>query len=189
MHMMSVSSLKETKSDPLRNMKGETCYEDDLVYSLEWRSVIGWKRFWNSESIKLTYSIFLVFSLDGPSQQKRKQTIAFCLLQETIYETSVVFHQQETYKRMKMGTDCTAYLQVKKLEQNKFPWNLEPQMWLHKLNRFQPNFKQGFLGAYADHPKHHQGHQPHSGTSIIIINSGKNSRNVIHLWEGSCFTY
>ena len=34
-----------------------------------------------------------------------------------------------------------------------------------KLNRFQPNFKQGFLIAYADHPKRHQGHQPQSGTS------------------------
>ena len=50
-----------------------------------------------------------------------------------------------------------------------------------KLNRFQPNFKQGFLRAYADHPKRHQGHQPQIGTSTIIINSSKNSRNVIHL--------
>ena len=50
-----------------------------------------------------------------------------------------------------------------------------------KLNRFQPNFKQGFLRAYADHPKRHQGHQPQSGTSTFIINSSKNSRNVIHL--------
>ena len=45
-----------------------------------------------------------------------------------------------------------------------------------KLNRFQPNFKQGFLRAYADHPKRHQGHQPQSGTSTITINSSKNSK-------------
>ena len=44
-----------------------------------------------------------------------------------------------------------------------------------KLNRFQPNFKQGFLRAYADHPKRNQGHQPQSGTPTIIINSSKNS--------------
>ena len=44
------------------------------------------------------------------------------------------------------------------------------------LNRFQPNFKQGFLRAYADHPKHHQGNQPQSGTSTIIINCSKNTR-------------
>ena len=53
-----------------------------------------------------------------------------------------------------------------------------------KLNRFQPNFKQGFLRVYADHPKRHQEHQPQSGTSTIIINSSKNSLNVIHLWQG-----
>ena len=50
-----------------------------------------------------------------------------------------------------------------------------------KLIRFQPNFKHSFFRAYADHPKHHQGHQPQSGTSTIIINSSKNSGNVIHL--------
>ena len=47
--------------------------------------------------------------------------------------------------------------------------------------RFQPNFKHSFFRAYADHPKYHQGHQPQSGTSTIIINSSKNSNNVIYL--------
>ncbi len=43
-----------------------------------------------------------------------------------------------------------------------------------KLNRFQPNFKQGFLRAYADHPKRHQGHQPQSGTSKSSSTPAKN---------------
>ena len=37
-----------------------------------------------------------------------------------------------------------------------------------KLNRFQPNFKQGFLGAYANHPKFHQGHKPQSVATKFI---------------------
>ena len=34
-----------------------------------------------------------------------------------------------------------------------------------KLNKFQPNYKYSSLRACADHPKCHQGHQLHSGTS------------------------
>ena len=34
-----------------------------------------------------------------------------------------------------------------------------------KLNGFPPNFKHSFLRASAYHSKHHQGHQPQSGTS------------------------
>ena len=41
-----------------------------------------------------------------------------------------------------------------------------------KLNRFQPNFKHGFLRAYADHPKHHKGNQPQSGTSTMLPKVG-----------------
>ena len=45
-----------------------------------------------------------------------------------------------------------------------------------KLNRFQPNFKQGFPRSYADDQKHYQGHQPQSRTSTITITSSKNSK-------------
>ena len=54
-----------------------------------------------------------------------------------------------------------------------------------KLDRFQPNFKYSFLRSYADHPKRHQGHQPQSGMSIIIIDSSNTCNNVINLWGWS----
>ena len=54
-----------------------------------------------------------------------------------------------------------------------------------KLNRFQPNFKYCSNRAYACHPKRHQGHQPQSGMSIIIIDSSNNCNNVIYLWGWS----
>ena len=61
----------------------------------------------------------------------------------------------------------------------------ERVLYAFKLNWLQPNLKHSFLRAYLNIPKCHQRHQPQSGTSTIIINSSKNSRNVIHLWEGS----
>ena len=54
-----------------------------------------------------------------------------------------------------------------------------------KLIRFPPYFKHSFLRAYGDNPIHHQGHQPQSWMSIIIIISSNNSNNVIDLWKSS----
>ena len=51
---------------------------------------------------------------------------------------------------------------------------------IFNLNRFQPNLKQRFLRACLDNPKRHQGHQPQSGMSIIIIYSSNNSSNIIN---------
>ena len=54
-----------------------------------------------------------------------------------------------------------------------------------KLNRFQPNFKYSLIWVHHNNSKCDQGHQPQSWMSIIIINSSKNSCNVIDLWKGS----
>ena len=43
-----------------------------------------------------------------------------------------------------------------------------------KLIGFQWNFKHSSLRAYANHPKHHQGHQPQSGTSKSSSTPAKN---------------
>ena len=39
-----------------------------------------------------------------------------------------------------------------------------------KSKRILQNFYHSSLRAYLNHPKHHQGHQPLSGTSISLIN-------------------
>ena len=55
-----------------------------------------------------------------------------------------------------------------------------------KLYRFQPNFNHSFLIiAYVDHSQCHQGHQPQSEMSIILINSSNDFSNVINLGEES----
>ena len=43
-----------------------------------------------------------------------------------------------------------------------------------KLIGFQPNFKHSSLRAYEDHPYHHKGYQPQSGTSKSSSTPAKN---------------
>ena len=47
------------------------------------------------------------------------------------------------------------------------------------------DFEHSFLRAHADHPKSCLVHPPHSGMSIILIDSSKNCSNVIDLWGWS----
>ena len=72
-----------------------------------------------------------------------------------------------------------------------------------KLTIFQSNFNHSSIRACGDCLKCHQGHQPHLGSSLpstppqsykchqslIIINSSKNSRNVINLWGSFWCSY
>ena len=51
-----------------------------------------------------------------------------------------------------------------------------------KLNRFQPNFEHSFLISYINHPKYHQGHQPHSGMSISS-STPANTPNMSSIFE------
>ena len=62
----------------------------------------------------------------------------------------------------KSGTSNSSSTPAKNLQMSSI---FEGVLDAFKLIRFQPNFKHSSLMACADHPKHHHGHQPQSGTS------------------------